>query len=270
MRGAMDVVAEYSRSMKRRDLSARTIYKRQSELRSWLVHVDGWWMDASTEDVQLWLDGRPLAAQARYASLSHLHRFYAWAKRESLTTHDPTERIERPRLPHRLPRPAPLLDVDEAIAAAPPEMRVILCLMADAGLRCIEVSRLRRRDVDLVAGTMYVTGKGDRDRLVGTPDRLRRELYLTFGGVTDPDVLVTGRAMSANWVSRIVSAYLRSVGVFYTAHQLRHTYATRLYTETGGDLLTVQQALGHASVVSTQIYAAIDPARALAAARRLR
>lgn len=255
--------------MERRGLAAGTIAVRTAELRSWLAYVDAGWVEAGTEDVELWLDSRPLAARARYASISHMHRFYVWARRERRTSSDPTEEIERPRLPHRLPRPAPLYIVEDAIAGAPPMMRVILSLMVDAGLRCVEVARLRRRDVDLIAGTLSLSGKGDRDRVVGIPDRLRRELYLACVDITEPMSPIIGRTMTAKRLSSYVGDYLRSVGCFYSAHQLRHTYATRLYAATGGDLLAVQQALGHVSVATTQIYAAIDPARALDAARRL-
>ena len=58
-------------------------------------------------------------------------------------------------------------------------------------------------------------------------------------------------------------------GVGAIKHQLRHLYATRLYAATHGNILAVQQALGHASVLSTQIYAKVDPGAALDAARRL-
>jgi integrase len=81
---------------------------------------------------------------------------------------------------------------------------------------------------------------------------------------------VIGRQLTPARVSQMIGQLARQVGLTgVTAHRLRHTYATRLYEATAGDLGAVQLALGHASVTSTQIYAYIDPARALEAARRL-
>ena len=112
---------------------------------------------------------------------------------------------------------------------------------------------------------MYVTGKGGHQRVVGIPARLAGILAESDATVGP----VFGRPVSPTRVSQIVNAYLRDNGVAATAHQLRHLYGTRLYAATGGNLLAVQQALGHASVTSTQIYAAIDVGAAVNAARTL-
>lgn len=231
----------------------------------WLDHVGERWRQATRTDVEEWLDGRELGARARYTSISHLHCFYEWANREELTFIDPTRAIERPRLPRRLPRPGRVDVIDRMIDSAPADMRAILCLMVDGGLRCCEVARLDWSDVDLEVGTIHVVGKGGHERIVGIPQRLRLALFVVDAG-SGP---VTGRELRPARVSRIVNAYMRSVGLTITAHQLRHTYGTRLYRATGGNLLAVQQALGHASVTSTQIYALVDPDVALAAARAL-
>jgi site-specific recombinase XerD len=255
-------------SARRRGLRPASIYKRGRVVRAWCAYLDerGVSVEAATRfDVEGWLDTSRGAARHRYTLVSHLHMFYVWARRNDYATVDPTELVERPRLERRLPRPARAASVDVAIAEADPVMRAMLCLMADAGLRCCEVAALRWGDVDLAAGTIYVTGKGGRDRVVGIPSRLAIALA-ALDGIDGP---VIGRRRSACRVSQLVGGYLRGAGVNATAHQLRHLYATRLYAATDGDLLSVQHALGHASVTSTQIYAAIDPGRAIALAQRL-
>ena len=265
--GPMSLPEQYRAAMLRRNLAHGTVATRVNESRRWLAFAGDQWAQADRQLIEQWLDDRPLGARARYTAISHLSAFYRWAIREELTATDPTMTVERPRLPLRLPRPITSVEVEQLIGGAG-DLELMVLLMVDAGLRCCEVARLRWRDVDLEAGTVYVTGKGGRDRLVGLPRRLRYALYSAQADSFSP--WVTGRVQSPALVSKRVGDRCRQLGlVGVTAHRLRHTYATRLLRATGGDLRAVQSALGHASVVSTQIYAAVDIDRALAVARTL-
>jgi integrase/recombinase XerC len=254
--------------MIRRGLAAGTRYARTRIVRRWFGYLDVagvGFASARLADVDGFVDELGGGARYRYCAVSHLHQFYIWARRYGHSSADPTELVERPRLPVRLPRPLNAAQVGAALADADPITTIMICLMADAGLRCCEVAALCWSDIDHTSGTLRVSGKGNRERIVGIPQRLAGALR-AVDGLAGP---VTGRTLAAHRVSQLVGAHLRAAGVAATAHQLRHSYATRLYAATGGDLLAVQQALGHASVMSTQGYAAIDPGRAVAVARRL-
>lgn len=266
-KGAMttnQILRDFDRSMQRRNLRPRTIDKRMREVRAWLTFAGDAWQTCDRELIETWLDGRPLGASARYCAISHLHRFYLWCEREGLVSRVPTTGIDRPRLPRRLPRPAKRQAVDQAILVAPWTLAVMLALMADAGLRCCEVAGLTWDDVDLDVGTMHVVGKGGHERVVGIPERLERILAAS----DDVVGFVVGRRMTPTRVSQITNQYLRSVGISSTAHQLRHLYATRLLAATGR-IDVVQQALGHASISTTQGYARVAPDLAVTAARAL-
>lgn len=248
--------------MRRRFLADGTVYARGGEVRRWVAACPGW-VAADGEAIERYLDGRGLGARARYTAISHLHRFYVWAIRHGHATSDPTVDIDRPRLPHRLPRPARLVDVELVIAGAPARLATVMILMVDAGLRCCEAARLEWHDVDLAAGVIIVRGKGDRDRMIGLTARLAANLA-TYNDVAGP---VFGRTVTAARLSQLVNRQLRDAGV--TAHQLRHTFATRVYEVLHGDVLAVAQLLGHASIRTTQIYCRVDVAAAVAAVRRL-
>jgi integrase/recombinase XerD len=261
----MEIIDRYALAMERRNLQPSTINARRYEIGRWIEHAGASWRDAEPEQLEQFLDGRPLAARARYTALSHLHRFYLWAIRQHLVDDDPTVFIERPRLPHRLPRPARLGDVELAILGARWDIGTAMLLMVDAGLRCCEVARLDWGDVDLERGTMMVRGKGDRDRLLAFTDLLAARLSAS-DQTTGP---VFGRHVTAARMSQLVNAYMRRAGLPYTAHQLRHTFATRMYDELDGSILKLAKLMGHESVLNTQIYTKIDAKAAADAMRGL-
>jgi len=251
------MLQQYRRAMERRSLAPGTIVKRLSEVRAWVTHMGAGWPAASRADVEDWLDRRPLCARSRYGAISHLHAFYVWARREGFAVQDPTEMIERPRLPLSLPRPMPELAVDVALTTATGELRTMVALMAWAGLRCCEVARLDWTDVDLVAGKLHVTGKGTRDRVIAISRRLRAELA-ALEGSSGP---VVGRVYTPGRVSQLVNGHLRACGIErHTAHSFRHRKLTRLCEQTG-DILAVQQYAGHASIATTQGYVHVSDER---------
>jgi len=254
----------YETQMRRDGQRPTTIVKRAAELRWWLEHIGERWTDATRADVEEWLDGRDLASSTRSVAISNLHVFYLWARREDLVEHDPTELIRRPKLRRRLPRPMRDQDVELLILDANTRMAATICLMVDAGLRCAEVAGLDWDDVDLARGTMMVRGKGDRDRLVGIPSRLA----VALAGLAETSGAVIAPTATPGAISQRVRAHMRRRGIAGSAHRLRHTYATRLLEATQ-DITAVQVALGHALLTTTQIYAQVDPTRAVAAARLL-
>lgn len=263
-----EISAGYAAHMRRRGLATGTRYARSSELRRWIEHVGERWPTATRHDVEDWVDARPLGARARYSAISHLSAFYRWAMREELADRDPTLLVDRPRLPVRLPRPVPAAELDRILAGVGGTgLEVPVLLMLDAGLRCIEVSRLTWSDVDLEAGTLYVFGKGSRERLVGIPRRLRLSLYVASAERNGEFVI--GHDWTPARVSQVLGGRFRELGCAVSAHRLRHTYATRLYKATAGDLRAVQMTLGHASVATTAIYAAIDVDRVVSVAALL-
>ncbi len=258
------MVDQYRAAMRREGQARSTIVKRHAELRWWLGHIGERWHEATRHDVNEWLDSRDIAISTRYVAISNLHAFYLWARREDLVTHDPTELLKRPKVRRHLPRPLKSADVEHLIHGANDRMAATIGLMYDAGLRCDEVATLRWDDVDLLKRTAIVRGKGDRDRMVGLPMRLV-VLLAALDSTTGP--VIAPRA-TASAISQRVRAHMGRRGVPGSAHRLRHSFATRLLEATQ-DITAVQVALGHALLTTTQIYAAIDPTRAVLAARKL-
>lgn len=264
------------------DLDAYRRYMRDRFARNtirprWAVAVD--WCrrhpdpsSATYRDVEAWLRDRGLAASSTRNLVVCLRAFYRWMLREGIAQHDPTALVDRPRVPARLPRPASDRDIARLIAGADVRMRAVYALMACAGLRCVECSRLDWRDVDLELGTVIVNGKGSRERLISlSPDVVRTLAAWRLASSSSGAVFTgeRGRRLEAHRVSQLVNTSIRAAGFRCTAHQLRHRCATAALQVPGADLLAVRDLLGHASVATTQVYTACLPERTAATSRAL-
>jgi integrase/recombinase XerC len=181
---------------------------------------------------------------------------------------NPTRLIRRARIRRRLPlymtaeEAAAFL---EAVATGANHQRdtALFRVMIQAGLRVVEMVRLRVQDVDLKERTLLVQGKGNIERLVPLTDNtcLALEAYLSVRKPTGDDVdalfltdsvqPVQGYALNG-----IFKQYCRQAGVEkpgLTVRHLRHTCLTLLMQE-GADLLALKKLAGHRRVSTTQVY----------------
>lgn len=229
--------------------------------------------EATQDDVQAYLDSRRLAPRSRYTNISHLHAFYVWGMNAELLAHDPTARIVRPRLRQGLPRPIADADLMMAFEAADARMRSWLCLAAYEGLRCQEIAGIERQDVlDTQSPPLLIVshGKGGQQRVL--PLNAETELALRSYGMPRAGrlyLLDNGRPITPTRVSQLINRFLHGLGIDSTAHTLRHWFGTRVYADTGHDLLATQQFLGHASPVTTSVYARFSFGEAAHAVRGL-
>ena len=128
-------------------------------------------------------------------------------------------------------------------------------------------------EIDFRRGSVIVTGKGSKDRLVilGQPavralQRLRDQLGTRRADLADDaaDVFLSDRLakISARFVERRMKRYLAEAGLpaDLSPHKLRHSFATHLL-DAGADLRSVQEMLGHASLSTTQIYTHVSVER---------
>ena len=152
---------------------------------------------------------------------------------------------------------------------------LMMRVMLKAGLRVGEVTTLRPEHVDLQTGKINVIeGKGAKDRVVWLSGDVLSELreWVTrcanavqdehvqdCGPSSDSYLFPTqkGTPVATSHVRRSVKRYARKAGIEgvgrVSPHTLRHTFATRLYKQTG-DIRMVQKALGHTDVSTTMIY----------------
>ncbi len=251
--------------MLRRGYARETIWARCSIATEWTRRLD--WRSATFHDVEEWLAERSLSPGATRNLVANLRAWYRWAMREGLCEHDPTLMVDLPRLPRRLPRPARDEHIGQVLADADRDLAAMIGLMAGAGLRCVEVSRLDWADVDLEHGTVVVMGKGLKERTLEISPVVVR-LLAALDGVDGPVFRgARGGRLTPARVSQQVCGAFRRAGFATVAHQLRHRFATQALQDPDADLLAVRDLLGHSNVATTQIYTMVVPGRSAKVSR---
>lgn len=227
---------------------ANTIKARRRTLRS--VGIPG---TATREEVEAWWAGRrDLSPATRSNDLANLRGFYRWCARWEHRADDPTARLDAPHVPNGVPRPMSRADLHKLLGVLPDDLRRAVCLGAYAGLRVSEAAALAWPDVDVETKRARILGKGQKTRLVAMSSILLDQLLPDTGGNV---VSGGGQVYSAAQLQRRVNRAIAGAGVDATFHQLRHRYGTIAYQATG-DLLAVGRQMGHASPVTTAVYAA--------------
>lgn len=253
-------LAGYANHQHRRNFSPITTREHRTKIRALAMGLDADLFDATTEDIETWLDGRGITPQTRVTYISVFATFMRWCITNGLTNNKGALGLVKPKLPRRLPRPMPDDDILAALENANPRMRCILVLAALEGLRAKEVAMLRVEDVDWYGHKLMVEeGKGGKPRVVPLHEEAGtalRALPLPRAGWVF--VKSNGDHLSPRTISMYVSRFMRSVGSGCTLHQLRHWFGTKTY-ESSRDLRLVQELMGHSSPVTTAGYAAITP-----------
>jgi integrase/recombinase XerC len=147
--------------------------------------------------------------------------------------------------------------------------RLAMELLYGAGLRVSELVGLDHGSVDLERGVARVLGKGRKERICplgrvacAVLGRFRDE-FTPGAGPRDPVVCAAGGGrMTVRAVQLMLKRHLALAGLplDLTPHKLRHSYATHLLNA-GADLRIVQELLGHAQLVTTQVYTHVSIAR---------
>lgn len=211
-----------------------------------------------------------IGARSACRHLSAVRGFMKFLLRERVISADPASLVERPRTSRKLPR---VLSVDEirTILDAPENAtfrglrdRAMLHVMYAAGLRVSEVVGLRLSDIDRKQGIVLALGKGGKRRIVplGEPALDAIDAYLKERAA-HPKASATqalflsprGKPLTRQGVWKLLGVYARGVGISKPSspHKFRHSFATHLL-EGGADLRSVQALLGHANIVTTEIY----------------
>jgi integrase/recombinase XerD len=204
-----------------------------------------------------------------------LRAWFRWLKSSGRRLDNPIEGIPSPKIPKTRPRPIPSEYLEQLLATRMKfRTRTMVLLALYEGLRVHEIAKINATDVDLVAGTLVVIGKGRVERLLPLQaDVAAAAAVMPTRGWWFPTYKPNkmfphgGGHILPRSVSTIIGNVMSRACVPGTPHAMRHWFATELL-ESGADIRVVQTLLGHASLSSTEIYTHVkDERRAEAVAR---
>lgn len=214
------------------------------------------------------LTERGLARASIQRKLSAARSLFKQLSRRGEIDVHPAQGLRQARAARKLPGCLEASEVERLLAAPNARRalgrrdRAILELMYSAGTRAAETVGLDTTDLDLERGVARVRGKGNKQRLaaLGPPSVAALRAYLADparprGPGRAVFVNARGGRLTTRSLGRIVEHAVRDAGILrrVTPHMLRHSFATHLL-DRGCDLRSVQELLGHAHLVTTQIY----------------
>jgi len=220
------------------------------------------------------LHGRGLSSKSIARALSAWRGFYHYLIHHKAFTENPIIGLRAPKSAKTLPQ---ALSVDQAIKfvdiAGDDFLAIrdhaILELFYSSGLRLAELVNLDIGMLDLSGGTVTVTGKGNKTRIIplGSHASQAMQTWLTTRNLTAIDrpdtqavfITLKGRRISARAIQYRVKAWAIKQGINADVHPhlLRHSFATHVL-QSSHDLRAVQEMLGHASISTTQVYTHLD------------
>lgn len=208
---------------------------------------------AGTEELEQFLANPRWKGWTPHTYYSHLVGFYRWAVggRDPHLTWDPTVDMTPPKSPDQAPHPVSDLELERALDSSSPRWRLIITLAAYAGLRAIEICRIRREDV--TQEQIRVLGKGGKTAMLRTHPEIWRLVEPLPPGLLVPST-TTGRQLARGALSSGARQHFDRLGMpDVHLHRFRHWYATMLIRE-GVDVSVVRVMMRHVSLATTAGY----------------
>jgi integrase/recombinase XerD len=213
-----------------------------------------------------------LGAYSRARIISGVRAFYRYLELEKAIETNPADLLELPKLGRKLPD---YLDYEEiekilnAVDLSLPEgqrNRAILETLYGCGLRVSELISIRISNIYFNDGVISIIGKGNKQRLVPLGDMAKKHIILYLENYRNhatpakghEDILFLNRRgskISRQMIFLIIKSLTEKAGIKkkISPHTFRHSFATHL-VQNGADLRAVQDLLGHASIITTEIY----------------
>lgn len=221
-------------------------------------------------DIARFLGRSTINQNSRAAYYGYIRSFYAWWGRNGGT--NTAASVKRPKAPKGVPRPITDEQLQNLLALRMHRRtRVMIQLAAYAGLRIHEIAKIRGEDIDPMAGTLRVSGKGNKTAvlplhpvLIEAAKGMPRRGWWFPGNARRP-----GQPIRARGVGDVIGNAMGRAGIpGGTAHRLRHWYGTTLVSS-GTDLRTTQTLMRHEQLNTTARYVLIADPRLSEAINRL-
>jgi len=205
--------------------------------------------------------------------VSALRSFCKFLCQQSILSQNPAKLVRLPKVPKKIPNHltvedcAKLIESPDVSTSLGRRDRAILELLYACGIRVSELSGLNLDDVNFKDSMLLVRGKGRKERLVpfGKYCHQALKMYVSDRCIQpswhrdEPKVPLflnhLGTRLTTRSIARIVEKYAKLTALTQkiSPHGIRHSFATHMLNS-GADLRSIQELLGHESLSTTQRY----------------
>lgn len=200
--------------------------------------------------------------------IASIKGFFRYLCNKRIIEANPVMSIPSLKLPKKLPKVLTIIELDKILKEKLGLLDyAIVELLYSTGIRVSELTELEIKNLDLAQNMIKVFGKGSKERLVPIGKKsslilknyLKKRELIALKYNSKPYLFLNndGTKITRQKVYKIVHSLGKIVGKDISPHTIRHSFATHLL-ENGADLRVVQELLGHASIVTTQLYTHIS------------
>ena len=229
--------------------------------------------EVSTADVRAWLADMArngLSPRSLRRKTQAARAFFRWIQKQGEIVSNPAAEVQLAKIGRKLPefvREQEMEEIlDNPVLGGDPALNIrnklIINILYSCGIRRDELAKITDADVDFHQKEIRVHGKRDKTRVIPVADELLKEIKEwqtvrdSLYSFPSPAPLICSKRgkLSGRAIYDIVHRLLMSTGATHKSpHSLRHTFATSLLNS-GAEINSVKELLGHASLQSTQIY----------------
>ena len=210
--------------------------------------------------------------------ISTLRSFFKYNLKEKNIKNNPMTLISNPKKEKKLPKYLNYEEMEKLLNSIDTSElegirdRLIIELLYSTGIRVSELVNIKIKDIKIKENQINILGKGNKERIVLFGEKAKEmiKIYLNAykeyfkGNILNDYLLINkkGKQLTTNKIELIVKDVLKksSLKLNISPHTLRHTFATHML-DSGADLKSVQELLGHENLKTTAIYTHISNER---------
>ncbi len=267
-----------------KSLSLNSVSAYFNDINKLILFIDVHYPDLTPSTVKLaqlrkfveWMSQNGISPRTQARTISGIKSFYKFLLIEEAVENDPTTLLESPRIGRKLPEVLTddeinrLIDAINISKAEGLRNKAILETLYSCGLRVSELVDLKLSNLHFEQEFIRIAGKGERERLVPISKKAiedikkylinsRKKLVIEKGNENIVFLNRRGKKLSRVMIFTIIKNLAEKIKLEknISPHTFRHSFASAL-VQGGADLRTVQEMLGHESILTTEIYAHLD------------
>lgn len=267
-----------------KSLSPNSVSAYVNDINKLITFIAEYYPNLTPETVKLaqlrkfveWMNQKGISPRTQARTISGIKSFYKYLLIEEAVENDPTTLVESPRIGRKLPEILTddeinrLIEAIDETKAEGLRNKAILETLYSCGLRVSELVDLKLSNLHFEQEFLRIAGKGERERLVPISKRAiedikkylvnsRKKLTIEKGFENIVFLNRRGKKLSRVMIFTIIKNLADKIKLEknISPHTFRHSFASAL-VQGGADLRTVQEMLGHESILTTEIYAHLD------------